>query len=829
MSSDKNSNSGTGEGSTSERRPMYYGETPRAMYYGGSSPAAYYSSSPYGSGYYYGSYGGSSGGEDDSLMGQVTIARMIRVCLQRWVTIVVFIIIGFVVSFAVFKVSPVIYEARALIEMRMRRASYTGVQQAVIETDLSGNMNEVFNTRLARLKSRAVLEQIVTQYRSDNPSSTVTDSQLIGTLVKAELTLQRMSRLITISIRSTDAQLAADLANAYSKVAVAFTSDQNKNESEVAVAWLLSTAEQQKRQLDNADKAMLDYSTENRLETMRREVELKKAALGTLSAQVLELEGSVATSAEVKDALEGIQGNPDRFGSLPSSVPRGAEIAAAYQKRQAVKAEMNALLARLTPNHPEVKSKEKEIEVYTKEFADVVARSLETAKANLDLLQRQLALLTPKRDTLLTELTALEQKVIATSLKIEQLQRERHVEEQSYQLLLKRKGEAELAADEDTAIIKPVEQAFKPTKPVLPNPLVIFPAGPALGMVLGIFFVLVLDHLEDKIVGISDIEQRLRLKVLSVMPHVRRTKREQLARLVSDDKFSQYAEAVAGLRNLLDSPRYHEMSKVLLCISTQPGEGKTVTSCSLAQSCAQSGQKTLLVDFDMRRPRLARIFQKKPGEFQSLPHILAKADPKLFDSLPVQSGVPNLDVVLSRASSNVNPANLMGSEVIVDFFHWAREHYDRVFIDSPPFGIVGDVMTLSALVDSVMIMCCPDRTRFQPVKHASRSLTEAGARVIGVIVNDVDFGRRNQFSQSDYHYRYSYRYTSRYGAYGYGYGASRHKKSGAAKTDKDGKPITGSAEQPQGEAASPQTYDDDLTPHNVSRQDSVDASIADDE
>ncbi|MBP5228491.1 MAG: hypothetical protein J6336_14010, partial [Kiritimatiellae bacterium] len=343
MSSDKNSNSGTGEGSTSERRPMYYGETPRAMYYGGSSPAAYYSSSPYGSGYYYGSYGGSSGGEDDSLMGQVTIARMIRVCLQRWVTIVVFIIIGFVVSFAVFKVSPVIYEARALIEMRMRRASYTGVQQAVIETDLSGNMNEVFNTRLARLKSRAVLEQIVTQYRSDNPSSTVTDSQLIGTLVKAELTLQRMSRLITISIRSTDAQLAADLANAYSKVAVAFTSDQNKNESEVAVAWLLSTAEQQKRQLDNADKAMLDYSTENRLETMRREVELKKAALGTLSAQVLELEGSVATSAEVKDALEGIQGNPDRFGSLPSSVPRGAEIAAAYQKRQAVKAEMNAL------------------------------------------------------------------------------------------------------------------------------------------------------------------------------------------------------------------------------------------------------------------------------------------------------------------------------------------------------------------------------------------------------------------------------------------------------------------------------------------------------
>ncbi|MBO7654400.1 MAG: AAA family ATPase, partial [Kiritimatiellae bacterium] len=737
--------------------------------------------------------------------------------------------IGFVVSFAVFKVSPVIYEARALIEMRMRRASYTGVQQAVIETDLMGNMSEVFNTRLARLKSRAVLEQIVTQYRSDNPSSTVTDGELISTLLKAELALQRMSRLITISIRSTDAQLAADLANAYSKVAVAFTSDQNKNESEVAVAWLVSTAVQERRQLDQADKAMLDYSTANKLETMKREMELKKSALSSISAEVLQLESQISTASEIKATLEGIQGNPDRFGNLPLGVPRGSEIAAAYQKRQSVKAELNAMLVRLTPNHPDVKMKEQEIGIYTKEFADVVARSLETATANLDLLQRQLSQLTPKRDALMTELTELEQNVIASTLKIEQLQRERQVAEQSYQMLLKRKGEAELAADEDTAIIKPVEQAFKPTKPVLPNPMVIFPAGPALGMVLGIFFVLVLDHLEDKIVGITDIEQRLRLKVLAVMPHVRRTKREQLARLVSNDKFSQYAEAMAGLRNLLDSPRYHEMSKVLLCISTQPGEGKTVTSCSLAQSCAQSGQKTLMVDFDMRRPRLARIFQKKPGKFQSLPHVLAKADTKLFDNLPVQSGVPNLDVVLSRASSNVNPANLMGSEVIVDFFKWAREHYDRVFIDSPPFGIVGDVMTLSALVDSVMIMCCPDRTRFQPVKHASRSLTEAGARVIGVIVNDVDFGRRNQFSQSDYHYRYSYRYTSRYGAYGYGYGASRHNKAGKLVTDKDGNPIPKEGQPAAEGEASSRSYNDDLTPHTISRQDAADATIADDE
>jgi len=305
----------------------------------------------------------------------------------------------------------------------------------------------------------------------------------------------------------------------------------------------------------------------------------------------------------------------------------------------------------------------------------------------------------------------------------------------------------------------------------------------------------------------------LRLKTLAVLPHVRRKKREQLARLVSDDKFSQFAEAIAGLRNLLDSPRYQEMAKVLLCMSTQPGEGKTITSCSLAASCAQSGQKTLLVDFDMRRPRLARIFEKKPTDFHSLPHTLAKADASLFAMLPIPSGVENLDVVLSKASSEISPASLMGSGMIVEFFNWAREHYDRVIIDSPPFGIVGDVMTLASLVDSVMIMCCPDRTRFQPIKHAARHLTESGARVIGVIVNDVDFGRRNQFSQYDYHYRYAYRYTSRYGAYGQGKKAGGGGKS--AESQKASQPLYGG---------------DDLTPpSSAPRQDVVDASMTDDE
>jgi len=132
----------------------------------------------------------------------------------------------------------------------------------------------------------------------------------------------------------------------------------------------------------------------------------------------------------------------------------------------------------------------------------------------------------------------------------------------------------------------------------------------------------------------------------------------------------------------------------------------------------------------------------------------------------------------------------MGSHIVPEFFAWARANYDRVIIDSPPYGIVGDVMTLASMVDSVMILCCPDRTHFKPIRHASRNLAEAGATVIGVIVNDVELGG-SAFSHTGNTYGYS-----KYGGYGYSpksgyspYAPSGRRHSTPAKTPAGDKPV----------------------------------------
>ena len=273
-----------------------------------------------------------------------------------------------------------------------------------------------------------------------------------------------------------------------------------------------------------------------------------------------------------------------------------------------------------------------------------------------------------------------------------------------------------------------------------------------------------------------------------------------MAKFISENKYSQFAEAVAGLRNLLDSPRYQPISQVLLLMSTQPGEGKTITSCSLAISSAQAGKKTLLVDFDLRRPRLARVWGLKVDKEHSFSHYLSVQAGTDFGSLVHSSGVECLDVIGSLPPDNVNPSSIMGSQIVPDFFQWAREHYDRIIIDSPPFGIVGDVMTLASLVDSVMIMCCPDRTHFKPIQHAARSLGESGATVIGIVVNDVEMGSANSaFAPSGHHgYGYGYGGYGGYRAYGgyspYAPRKSSEGKKSAAEGDADAKPADGNAE-----------------------------------
>ena len=785
---------------TSKKSPIYYGSTQTPMYYGGSGQAPYY---------YGGAYGGQAPGQDsDSIMGAITLGRVLRVIAQRWISVLVFLLIGLVAAFAVYRISPTVFEAKSEFTMDTRRHQGNGIGAVGNDMDYYGaNYAEIFNTRQSDWRSEAVFTKILQQYRANYPNSTVTDKELVEMLGGSVLELVRHSRLITIAVRSRSPELAAALANAYAEAIESFTDEENKKCCDKAVAEIHQQVEKQKRVDDDLAARLLKFRTENKIDNLIADRAILNQSLQTTTADVLQYEKRVTAASEWVKVLQAAQKNPENFGELPTEVPRSSDIGAAYAKLQGVKMELATLKTRYTPEHPAVLAKESALKAIAHEFGETVKRALATATGTLAATKNQLKEFRAKSDDLNKKIAIIGQKIVQADAGLKQLEQEKKVSSEIYQDLLMKENEHRIAAEQNNEIVRPGRPAQVPSKPVLPNPLIIFSAGAVLALGLGFLFVLVLDHLEDTIVSLSDIEGRLALKVLAVLPHVRRKKREQVAKFISENKYSQFAEAMAGLRNLLDSPRYQPISQAVLIMSTQPGEGKTITSCSLAISSAQAGKKTLLVDFDLRRPRLARVWGLQIDSEHSFSHYLSKKDLRDFQMLVMPSGVEHLDVIGSLPPDNVNPASIMGSQVVPDFFRWARENYDRIIIDSPPFGIVGDVVTLAAMVDSVMIMCCPDRTHFKPIQHAARSLGESGATVIGIIVNDVEMGGSGSaFTQTGHAYGYGYGGYGGYGGYrSYGkgyhpyapYGPIESAKKTEGGKDADGKPTDKTASDGQ--------------------------------
>lgn len=748
-----------GPGAADANKPVYYRKQPyyhksRARYgsygsYGGGSYGAY-GAGPYYGGYYGGPYAGQQAQEEeDTVLGPVDPSRIFRVCLKKLPILLNIILLSAVAAWAFYVSLPVVYNATSLVEMSVRGRRIMN-QSAVIEEGVGQiQAEELFNTRLAKLQSKDVRTQVATRFRRDYPKILISDEDLAEAIGGVSLTMRRRTRLVEIASRSVRPELAAALVNVYADTAAQHAIDENKAISDAAVYWLKGQAETQKKLLEKADQAIVDFLSQNQLDTLESQKTAVDAALASYNAELVSVENQVARAVDLMKALEVIQTQPEAIGSMPESVPRSSEIALVNERLQKAIAERDALLVRYTHQHPEVQEKEKEIVGVQRQFAEAAKRAHETAGANLDLLRKASETLRWKKEEQLKIGADLELKIKSITMKLEQLAREKEANAMSYRGVLTRMEEARLSSDETTATITIAEKAEIPKSPTGRGLVPIMIVGVFLGAGLGIAIVLGLDHLEDKIISPADIEKRMRLKILSLLPHVAKTTREQLALTVATKKFSQMTEAFAGLRALLESPRYQEINRCVLVISTQPEEGKTITVCNLALSYAQSGLRTLLVDFDMRRPRIARIFGVVEKAKASLLHVLDKGDPAMFTQLPVETEYDKLHVVVSKAAEEISPADIMGRHSVRDFLEWAKENYDRVIIDSPPFGLVSDSVVLGQLAGGVVIVCRLGRSRFHPIVHAVREFRHADCKVIGAIINDV----RYKGGDTQYDYR----------------------------------------------------------------------------
>jgi capsular exopolysaccharide synthesis family protein len=377
-------------------------------------------------------------------------------------------------------------------------------------------------------------------------------------------------------------------------------------------------------------------------------------------------------------------------------------------------------LAKFTEKHPEVRTLSQVIESTRKRFEEEVQRVKE-----------------------------MDQAIDEAKIKLNSLQREVDACEINFKGIIHRMEEARLSADEKTTTVNLVEPAVVPVKPVKPRKLIIILLALVIAPFCGSVMSLWTHRMENRVWNPDEIASETGLRLLGAVTHSRCRDRRKLAMAGYLTKLEAVAESFAALRAVMESDKSW---KTLLVTSSTAEEGKTISCCNLAVSFAESGARTLIIDLDMRRPRLRQVFGiSVPSQNMLHTQVLADESVQDFASLPVKTNIPNLDL-LATLPASVRPAGVLGSPRIRQFIEWAKGNYDKVLIDSPPMSVGSDSMFLGSVVDCVVLVCRFNRTKKSMLHFAVSRLQDCGAKILGLIVNDVRATSLGPYS-TGYHYR----------------------------------------------------------------------------
>ena len=295
-----------------------------------------------------------------------------------------------------------------------------------------------------------------------------------------------------------------------------------------------------------------------------------------------------------------------------------------------------------------------------------------------------------------------------------------------------------------------LEYAIVEDNPVYPQKikglLIAAFAGLGLGLTLAFF----IEYIDDSIKLAEEVERELQIPFLGMIPAAQWSVNDLVAHRL--DKLKQQggvAEAYRVVRSAVIFSMPREKLRSILLSSAVPREGKTTTCVNLSIGFAQSEERTLLVDADLRRGEIHKYFSLQRGK--GLTEILTGETTP--DQVIQHTGVPRLDVITCGAYPT-NPAELLLSPRLKDFLDWAHKSYDRVIFDGPPIMGIADSSILGALVDGVLFVIWAGRTSRRYVRVAKLTAVSRGAKIFGFVLNNLEPGRVGYYHYYPYYYSY---------------------------------------------------------------------------
>jgi capsular exopolysaccharide synthesis family protein len=297
--------------------------------------------------------------------------------------------------------------------------------------------------------------------------------------------------------------------------------------------------------------------------------------------------------------------------------------------------------------------------------------------------------------------------------------------------------------------VRIIDAAEVPKSPVRPKKAQNILIAIIVGLVGGTGLAFLIEYMDNTIKTTDDVERYVKLPLLGYVPVIEKSFTElQKDRLVNIVPTSPVSVAYRSIRTaILFSSTEEKETKDILVTSAGPQEGKSLTACNLAITMAYSGNSVLLVDADMRKPRIHEVF-KQEGDFGLSNFLTGQAS---LDEITKKTDIENLSVI-TCGHIPPNPSELLSTKRMKEFLDKVRQKYAAVIFDSPPVAVVTDAVILSGMIDGTVLVVNSKKTTRPAVSRAKQLLVNSKANVFGVILNNLHI-ERHHYYYSHYYYK----------------------------------------------------------------------------
>jgi polysaccharide biosynthesis transport protein len=607
------------------------------------------------------------------------------------------------------------YRASAMLQIEPPTPTFLTVQEA-----LSGNYwqnADYYNTQFKVLQSGSLGAKVVERLKiGDRPP--FKDAASPGGVFMAHVGIQPVveSRLVLLHVTHRDPKEAALWANALADVYIEDSLEGRVLAARKAYDWLQERlTATQKEMRDAQDRLFKSYQTQDLF-----------VPEGSISAVTTSITKLTQDHIEAQARRIGLEAALKQISQLRAAglsldaVPQFASDAGLMTINTQISQHTNELVrlkGQYKEGHPEVQRVTLQLEQAQKAKEQNSKRIVAAIEADYAQLQRREAELKGAIDT---------QKAQATSqsrrgAELEALRKEAESSKSLYDVLLQKLNESDIAASIRSNNVSVIERALAPTVPIRPDKRKIASMGLVLGLLVGVGLVIGRDYFDNTLKHPDEVERYLHLDLLAAVPRY------------SEESVHLVTEAYQNLRTALIFARRDDRGQVVLVTSTIPQEGKTTTLVNLGKLLASSGEKTVVLDFDLRRAQLHQRLDltREPGVTN---HFVQHEE---LDRLVRPTHVPNL-FALTAGPLPPNPPALIGRKTLPTMLDELRDHFSWIILDSPPLASVTDALLLARHADIVVFVIQHNKVDKRLAKRQLTALRKSTPNLLGAVLNGVD-------------------------------------------------------------------------------------------